>query len=246
MKDLTGEAVRAHYDTDIESKYGNEYEFNRWFKQARTWLDYYMTHRAISHHLKSLSFNSCFELGPGPGTWSKLLYRHNPNAQFDLLDISDAMKQQFALEMRAQSNVTYTVSDFLEYTPREKQYDLFFSSRALEYLPNKEEAVEKIAHLVKPGGTSIIITKNPHAFTLRKKHTKAFHTGQLSTHNLTRLLNNVGFENIEIYPVIVRLPLIDRLTLRLSRKLFEHLYTRPTSKLSSIAESYCVICKKKS
>lgn len=246
MEELASDAVRAHYDTDIKKKYGNDYEFNRWFKHARTWLDYHMTHRVIAHHLKSVSFNTCFELGPGPGTWSKLLYRHNSNAQFDLLDISEAMKQQFALEMRAQDNVTYTIADFLEYKPRENNYDLFFSSRALEYLPDKEKGVQKIGTLLKPKGTCIIITKNPHAFTLRKKQTKAFHTGQLPPEDLTQLLENEGFEEICVYPVIIRLPLIDRLTLRFSRQLFERLYTRQTDKLPRIAESYCVVCKKKS
>ena len=65
-----------------------EYEFNIWFTTPRLFLDYWMTHQVINYHLAKLKFNSCLELGPGPGTWTKLLFRHSPEADFDLVDIS--------------------------------------------------------------------------------------------------------------------------------------------------------------
>ena len=247
-KDLTNHYIKQMYDSSISSEYNNNYEFNRWFVNDRLITDYIMHYKALSFHLSSINFQSCFELGPGPGTWTRLLYRRNPGATFDLLDISQAMKDQFILEMREQRNVEYQVSDIHEFST-DKKYDLFFSSRAIEYIQDTEKLCTKILSLLKPGGKGIIITKNPnhiksfYRFSASSSKRKQ-HTGQIKPDDLKQYLERAGASDIKIYPCSVRIPTLDKITLRLSKKFFEKSYTKNYEKLSRLAESYVVTFKK--
>ena len=242
---LTNKNIQDFYNSKIEDRYENDYEFNRWFKNSRLRLDYYMVYKSIKHHLKDVDFNNCLELGPGPGTWTKLLYKKNPNANFDLVDISKSMKGQFMGEMRRQPNTNYVVGDINEYN-FDKQYDLFFSSRAIEYLDNKQLLLEKVFRVLVKGGQGMIITKNPNIGLFnRKKTTRWQHSGQISIKKLQDKLKDTGFKNIKVYPVIIRLPIFDRLKFSWSEKLFEKVFRyRLSNKLLPFVESYIIIFEK--
>ncbi len=241
----TNKDIKHLYNTSIDEKYEGDYEFRRWFLTDRLRLDYYMTRTAIAHHLKHISFSSCLEFGPGAGTFSALPFRKNPKAQFDLLDISEAMKKQFHLELRGADNVQYRLNDILEYEP-ESMYDLFYSIRAVEYVDDKKAFFKKVCSLLNPGGHGLIVTKNPfYGSAEHGESTRSQHTGKLSMSEMKQLLEESGFSHVNIFPVIFRLPLIERLTLKFTEKYFEKNYAHPvSSKISKYMESYIVTFQK--
>jgi SAM-dependent methyltransferase len=245
---MKNKEIQKHFDATIPGRFGDQYEFNRWFRHNRTREDFSMTHRALEYHLSKVDFGTCMEIGPGPGTWTTLLYRRNPDAVFQLVDISEEMKKQFELEMRSLPNIRYAISDFCEYSTGET-YDLICSSRALEYVDNKELFVKKIHTAMSDGGHGLIITKNPNFRSyLPKKgdfEQRAHHQGKISYNALTSLLTATGFKNIRAYPVVIRLPLLDRINTAFSRKIFNRAHKQVMNKkISSFTESYIMSFEK--
>lgn len=239
METLKNAAVKEKYDSLIANEYENEYEFERWHTSQRLLLDYSMMYRSIRHHTKDLAFTRAVELGPGPGTWTRVLYRYHPDATYELVDISEEMKQQFYLEMRGGENVTYHVSDIYDYED-EGKFDLFFSSRAIEYIEDPSAVLRKVKKLLTADGEGVIVTKNPDYLRLRKRRKDAFHSGDISPTSLTIMLSEAGFGDIKVFPCIVRIPVLDRITTYFSEKLFKEGYKKATSRLSRFTESYVV------
>ena len=202
-------------------------------------MDYYIAHNSIQYHIKDVVFKSCLEIGPGPGTWTRLLYRENMNAFFDLVDISEEMFNQFKLEMREKENVHYNVADIFEFNLN-KKYDLVFSSRAIEYFENKDDFLKKVFDSLSDNGTGIIITKNPE-YGFRKNDKRWQHSGQIGVDQFSEKLKNLGFKNIKIYPVIMRTPILDRFSLSTSEKIYKNVYNKEISKkILRLTESYLV------
>lgn len=239
MKSLNNKNVKIKYNQVIEDQYSNEYEFKRWFSNERLFIDYVMTYKSIKFHIKDIEFKSVFELGPGPGTWTRLLYRRNPNASFDLLDISESMQHQFINEMRNVQNVNYKVGDIADFETDE-EYDLFFSSRAIEYIDDPGDVLKRISNLMKTGAKGLIVTKNPSYVRIRSgKNNKIFHSGDLPSEKFVTLLKEAGFSNVKVFPVIFRLPLVDRVVLWFSKKIFYKNYRfEAKSRHKKITESY--------
>jgi len=240
MYTLKNEEVRDSLNRGIKNgPYDNDYEFNRWFIRPRNRAEYYMTYLAVSRHLRGVQFKTCLEAGPGPGTWTRLLFRANPEAEFDLVDASEEMKNQFMLEMRGGKNVRYVVSDIMEYRA-ERPYDLFFSSRAVEYLDDKPGFFKKLKTLVKTGGRGLIATKNPKHGARKSKEPQ--HQGQISMSDMEQHLTKNGFIRIAFYPAVIRIPIVSRFTSELSEYIFhkrieEELDINATNR---IIESYLV------
>ncbi|OJI07349.1 hypothetical protein BK004_01290 [bacterium CG10_46_32] len=242
----SNQEIKELYERSIAEKYQNDYEFRRWFLTDRLRLDYFMTRTAIAHHLQGVMFSSCLEFGPGSGIFTATAYRRNPSARFDLIDISEAMKKQFVLEMRPIPNVSYMIGDIMEHDFGDSTYDLFYSVRAVEYVDDQEGFFKKVHGLLNAGGHGVIVTKNPHYGSAeRGESTRSQHRGKLGVNQTEQLLAEVGFKNIQIYPVIIRLPIIERLTLRFTEKYFQRAYQKPFNKnMSRFVESYIVIFEK--
>lgn len=231
--------IKELYNQNIVDVYKNRYEFNRWFSSQRLALDYSMMYRKIMSLVSTLPFKSCFELGPGPGTWTRLLFNVNPSASYTLIDISEEMKKQFEMEMRSgNSNVSYKISDFLDYQS-DKEFDLFFSSRAIEYIVPLEKVVEKIKFLLKDDGVGVIVTKNPRYFKFGKDK-RSQHQNQIDPGRIKLLLEKNGFTNIVLSPCIIRIPLIDRFSMYFSEYIFKKTLVNKKQKISPLCESYIV------
>ena len=173
----------------------------------------------------------------------KVLQKINPNAEFDLVDISKAMKGQFDSEMRKVEGVNYHLSDIIEFQS-DKKYDLFFSSRALEYLENKETFFKKIFSMMKDGAKGVIVTKNKD-YVFRKKNDKRFqHQGQLSLSECKELISKAGFSEVEVCPVIIRVPILDRFATKTAERIFNNNIDRQLDKdsffLNKMTESFLV------
>jgi ubiquinone/menaquinone biosynthesis C-methylase UbiE len=244
MYTVKNEEIGAGYNRVIEKgEYENDYEFNRWNIRARNRAEYAMTYRSIKEHAKGLSFQKCLELGPGPGTWTRVIFRVNPEAYFDLVDVSEAMRTQFRLEMRGGERVNYMVSDIMKYSPT-NSYDLFFSSRAVEYLDDKPAFFTKMATFIRPNGQGLIVTKNP--FHGVRKSKEPIHQGQISMVEMKNYLSSNGFVDINFYPAVIRIPIVSRFTSVLSEYIFAKRSGRPLAieKTNRIVESYVVKFKK--
>lgn len=230
------------FDTKIREKYDGDYEYNRWFKNSVTRAGYEMTLKSIKEHFLNENFHflDYIELGPGPGTWTKLFIEKNKTASFDLVDISSEMLKLAKNNLRGHQNIRYFESDFLDFKP-DKNYDLFFSSRALEYIRDKESAVKKIADLLKSGGRGFIITKTPKYLRSRilMRQIPEIHRHQISPGKLSVILSKNQFRNIEIYPATMNFPLLH--STRLNKLLYQLLGGYKLNFINRFfAESYCI------
>lgn len=246
MSQLENSKVKNLYDTNITDRYENDYEFNRWFQSPRLRCDFFMNYCAIKEHVKNIDYSNCLELGPGPGTWTTVLYKQNNKASYTLVDISEAMKNQYHLEMRNMDNIEYVIADIMT-MDFSKKFDFFFSSRAVEYLQNKKDFFTKLFDLMSEQSQGVIITKNKNFGLFKFKADSRFqHQGQMTVSECRLYLEEAGFKSIEFYPVIIRLPIFDRFNQFFSSKIFLNHISRKLSNsfVNKLSESYLVKFKK--
>ncbi|MCA9361425.1 methyltransferase domain-containing protein [Candidatus Kaiserbacteria bacterium] len=243
MYTLKNKEVGTGYNDGIRGEYENDYEFKRWFIRSRNRAEYAMTYKAIKSALSDVNFDNCLEVGPGPGTWTRVVYKKNPKAQFHLVDISEAMKEQFELEMRILPTVQYEIGDIMDLNTT-KEYDLFFSSRAVEYFDDKPAFFSKLTSLIKFGGHGVIVTKNPY-HGIRKDKGVA-HQGQIAMTDMSKHLSENGFSDIKFYATVRRIPIISRFTSELAEYLFEKGIDTELDiqKQNKTVESYTVVFSK--
>lgn len=244
---MTTPDPKKFYNETMPKKIGVDYEYTRWFKNEIQEAGYTLTRAAITEHVLSDETHiplRILELGPGAGTWTKLLVATYPEAYIDLVDISKEMLARARGALKKNEHIRYIESDILDFTP-EGEYDLFFSSRVLEYIPDKMHFAKKIYSTLSSGGHGFLITKMPHYVREKMlgKEASQFHSGQIAPGTLRAILHDVGFMDIDCYPVTVSIPLLHsaRLNLILGRLLGRlplGLFGR------FFAESYCVLFRK--
>jgi len=224
---------KRFYDSVSPKKFGDDYERARWGSSAIARAQYAMTADAIRRFaLPGLSrARSVLELGPGPGTWTKILMEQNPDALYTLVDISKTMLDQARAALPV-PNVSFVLCDWLAFRA-EKPFDYFFSSRAIEYVADKAEAARVVVRSLAHGGSGLIVTKMPKPFfdAMRGRGT-ALHQGQISPALLVRFLSEAGLRvtgttivtatlplfgsaslNVGMYALLKRLPLVFPFTL---------------------------------
>lgn len=237
---MNNKEIKCVFNSKAKSKYNGHYEFNRWFKTKTAQAGYEMTLNSINFHLEGhLACRNLLELGPGPGTWTKTLLSKNKFTA-DLIDISGEMLRQAKENLREYGGINYFESDFLDFNSA-ITYDLFFSSRALEYLLDKKAAVIKISRLLRSDGFGFIITKTPKYFfnKLLGRKESALHRSQISPNLLISLLRDNGFKDIKAYPVTISIPFFKSAKLnKFAHNLF---YKHQLNFISGLfSESYCV------
>jgi len=207
-----------------------------------------MTYESINEQLQNISFSKVIEVGPGPGTFTKLLLFLNNKASFVLVDISKEMMVQAKINLGERKNIMFIVQDFSTFDLK-KECDLFFASRVIEYVPAKKKFLDKAFKVLKKGGHGIIITKNPNSLGRKisriiGKKVSLLHTNQIAVLDLTRLLKEAGFIHIETYPVVVCLPSFLH-THCINRLLWRLLHKKRSGFFSTLfSESYLVRFKK--
>lgn len=238
------EQVKNKYNQDIPNKFGRNYEQERWFKNDIQCAGYEMTKAAVKRFALASDFRDCLELGPGHGTWTKELLEFAPSAHYDLLDISSEMLGLVRERFAGKANIDYIENDFLCFEAK-KQYDFFFSSRAVEYIPEKAEVVKKIVELIAPKGRGFVITKTPKYLRnkLLGRTVPEFHSGQILPNYLAKLFKDSGCKDIKVYPVTLSWPFwrSARMNLLLC-KIFGGFRLNFLSQFFS--ESYCVVFRK--
>ncbi|MDD5589707.1 MAG: glycosyltransferase [Candidatus Portnoybacteria bacterium] len=206
--DFFSKEIQDFYDSQNRSAY----ESKRWFSNSISQAGFKMTKDFILRFIKKhgSDFKNYLELGPGSGVWTELFIQKNPGASFDLVDISEKMLDaaQEKLGQWDSLRIKYVKGDFADFVA-DKKYDLFFSSRAFEYLPEKKAAIQKISEILNTGGRGLIITKNPRYifYAIKRRKVPAIHRGQISPARLCGFLAENGFSEIKIYPVSVTFPI---------------------------------------
>ena len=244
---LNPNEVKKTYNKFVGEELITSYEYDRWFKSPLLKLGFDMTLDTISRRLLSKvdCIKTIFELGPGGGTWSKRLLEKYASASLDMLDISDAMLVEAKQAVEKYHNrISIIQADFLQFET-DKKYDLFFSSRVIEYL-DQNIGISQVSKILKPGGTAFIITKTPHYMRskLVGKNLSKFHQGQITPKKLKKIVKENGFSNIRMYPVTVHMPFVNMLVL--DWFLYKILSKFRLNFISQFfSESYCIIFTKK-
>ncbi len=200
--------VREIYNKFLKQLSNGNYESYRWSKNNIVRSQYSTTLVSILNFLSGIEGYpaKCLEVGPGPGTWTKILLEKLTRTDFTLVDISEEMLNQAKNNLK-DDKIKYIISDFLQFQTSEK-FQLFFSSRALEYFINKNGFFENLFQILDPGSKGFLITKTPHYFLakiLGRKITK-FHSQQISPSELRKIIQANGFKVKMIKPVTMRLP----------------------------------------
>lgn len=198
--------MRQFYNRKAGKLFKGKYEYYRWFSTPMKRRQYKFSTISLLHHLKDIKFKNCLEIGCGPGTWTKLLLKKYPHANFICLDISKEMISQFKNAIKEKRVKTF-VNNFLEQNFKNKKFDFIFSSRAIEYIPNKPEVIKKIYSLLEEGGKGMIITSPPHhiIFAIKRalgKRADKEHTQRIFVKEMKKLLEKAGFINIKFYPIL--------------------------------------------
>lgn len=239
--------VRSFYNDVMPDKFGEDYEHERWFSNPIKRAGYVLTEEAIKRHVlddATLDPSRILELGPGAGTWTKLLVKRFPDAYLDLLDISKEMLLRASRAVGASDHVRTFESDVLLWEPQ-GSYEFFFSSRVLEYVDDKERFCKKIFSVLEPGARGFLITKMPHYSRERIAGRKLseLHKGQITPLQLRTLLKSAGFIDVDCYPATISVPFFHspQLNLLLGRILAPF---RVGILAGLFAESYCVRFRK--
>jgi ubiquinone/menaquinone biosynthesis C-methylase UbiE len=207
------------------------YQNLRWFKTPLTRFEYGQTERVLLEQLRPGATDHLLEIGPGPGTWTKVVAPHVKRVT--AVDISENMLEQ-ARHYVESPNVTFINGDAAEYQPDEP-LDGFYSVRVLEYVRGWERMLSRVAAHVAVGGRATVITKTPFsvyrgtgrelsviavprhlAGRLKRKllHTPEHHITFWQTYikplEMAAVLRANGFEDVEVRPVIVGLPIFMR------------------------------------
>jgi len=238
--------VKQIYNEKIANKSLGGYEKERWFLSEISKAAHEMTSSCIrKHFLNDLGdFSNFLEVGSGAGTWTKLFLASQPFVNFDLIDISSEMIKQAKKNLGEAGNIGYFETDFLEFEP-DKKYDVFFSSRALEYFPDKEMFIKKVSSLLSSAGRGFIITKTPKYFRnkILGKKISRLHQGQISFGKLRQIMEKHGLSDIEFYSVTMYFPLLKSAA---ANRFVWHIFGRKRLNFlnSLFSESYCVRFKK--
>lgn len=209
-----------------------EYNTEQWFEKSyRSPFLYEITHRRLVELLALHGDEEVFELGCGPGTWTRVMASQARNVT--AVDLSQEMIAR-ARDFVRPFDVSFTHCDILRYAPT-RRYDRVVSLRAIEYIVDKAALVDQLARLTREGGELVVVSKTPFsvwrgrrwAATVASRlgrfarrlllapqdgklgaESGAMHMPRISPWRLARLLRGAGFERITIHPVIVGLPLM--------------------------------------
>lgn len=237
---------KKFYNDTMPTKLGVDYENARWHSSRFVEAQYAMTQDVLARHVVQRIHGAkrVLEVGPGAGTWSRVLIQALPQAQFTLLDISSEMLSRAQTALGTHNNLSYIEHDFVSYKSDE-QFDVVFSSRAIEYMPNKAAVAKATAALLRLDGLGIFITKMPKPLLdrLARRKLGEFHQGQIAPSTLARAFKQAGLKVVAIRMATASVPLFHSPKLNL---LAYHFFrSLPlVFPLTWLAESYVIIVRK--
>ena len=239
--------TQTHFNEAATGQAYGSYEERRWGANDRVKAQQEQATSFLSHRVLNLlpTTGIVMELGPGPGTWTRLIAEHAPKVKFILIDIAKEMLERAQQAIGEERVLEAIETDFTYAAPAPASVDFFFSSRAIEYVPDKYKGVQTIATALKKGGAGCVITKMPKPLMnrLSGREQSTLHSGQISPRSLRSAFVAAGLTITHIYPVTFAVPLLRSAVLdRVVGKVFSAVPLNPFSAL--FAESYAVIFHK--
>jgi SAM-dependent methyltransferase len=162
--------------------------------------------------------SSVLEAGCGVGAQTLTLARRSPGAQFTSIDIShDSIAQaRRRAETAGLHNVAFRQADIFALPFEAGSFDHVFVCFVLEHLPRPVEALQRLASLLRPGGT-ITVIEGDHAPTCFHPDSAAARDAiqcqvtlqqraggnALIGRELHPLLSTAGFETLQVAPRVV-------------------------------------------
>lgn len=200
-----------------------DYLERRWFHSRATRWDYRMTKRTLLDELRPTARERLLEIGCGPGTWTREVAARS--REVVAVDISENMIAE-AHKFTQGLPVNFIHSDFLAAEP-EGAFDKIYSARAIEYIRDRDLLAKKIASLLAPGGTVVLITKT--RISIWRGRTRLLYkglpfAGRLLDHSrpeappgvhqylpspaqLVRAFAPYGLVPLRVRPIVLRLPI---------------------------------------
>ena len=198
----------------------------RWDKNRLTRFERDLTRRTIDEEVGPERVDSILEVGCGPGTWTALLAEKASHVT--AVDLSPGRLEQ-ARRAVPYERVEFINADAATFEP-DRQYDTAVSVRVLEYIPEWSAVVNKLGRLVKPGGRVVLITKTPLSVWRGTGRERWFVAGpkrmvrrirgeslpndfwqkHISVRAMCQNLQEAGFVDIRVRPVIFGLPIFMR------------------------------------
>jgi trans-aconitate methyltransferase len=237
---------KKFYNEEMPEKLGPNYERARWhsdsFREAQYDMMRTVMRRVVAPRVRGA--HAILEVGPGQGTWTRFLFEANPDAHYTLVDISAEMLARAEANLPRALAVSLVESDFLQFISAQP-FDIMFSSRAIEYMPDKAAVATKITSLLAPGGYAILATKMPKRLldSLSGRTLSELHQGQISPGELAGFLRDAGLSVSEIRMATATVPGFK--SALLNRVAFVLLSRFPFTRLTAMfAESYVIIAKR--
>ncbi|UCG57064.1 MAG: class I SAM-dependent methyltransferase [Phycisphaerales bacterium] len=231
-QELTPNNLREYFDLDSSC-----FAQNRWFGSAVAKKDYETTRRYLLEFLRVSNQDDVLEIGCGPGVWTD--HVSGLCRRITAIDISGKMLM-LAKTRAVGDNVTFKQANFDEFEDSQT-YDRIFSVRAIEYSPDIERTVMKMHAMTREGGTTTTITKTwPTLITVRARLWQWLRRillqargpslevlmKRISPSKLAKLFLRSGYRKVDIYPVVLRVPLFvhGRYPLPWAREALQHRY----------------------
>ncbi len=178
----------------------------QWNNSPVSEFDYTCTKDMLFSFLDPSMNDKILEIGCGLGTWTEIV--GGKCRAITAVDISKEMIRK-AKKNVSLKNAKLIVSDFLSFKTNER-FDKIFAVRSFEYLDGTEAGLRKVWEMLKPRGKFVIITKSkPCAWEFvycERWKRSGFRQNKASCIKMRKLLSSVGFVNIKMLPVIMRLP----------------------------------------
>jgi glycosyltransferase involved in cell wall biosynthesis/ubiquinone/menaquinone biosynthesis C-methylase UbiE len=237
---------QAFYNERMPGKLGKDYEYARWQATPLLRAQYHMIHTQLTRELSPAieRAHTIIEIGPGAATWTKLMREKNDTAVYTLVDISREMLARAKGVLGDSEAIEYVESDITSYRT-EKTFDVLFSSRAVEYMPQKADVARTFFELLRPGGSGFVITKTPKSLfdRLRGRTIAGLHRGQVSPREFARILEGAGLRVERVRVATATVPGLR--SARLNAAAFWMLKRMPLFfPLTLFTESYLICFKK--
>ena len=202
-----------------------EYDPNEWFDRTRrSAYAFAVTRKRLLQLLALQGDETVLEVGCGPGTWTREIAPLVRSVH--AVDISAEMVRR-AEHFAPATSTTFQVQDFASFHTDEK-FDRVVSVRAVEYMRDGIEAVNKLGSFVTPGGRLVVVTKTPFSIWRGRRFLESrlqrgrrsgspdadshqgpdFFHRRLSAKKLTSALEGAGFEDVNVHPVVTGLPFV--------------------------------------
>ena len=202
MDQLT-EQTKSHYE-ELISSIGEKYIEYRWLNNPISYSHYLQTKRSVelAFEIFPEQYENILEIGCGPGTWTKILLSHCK--KLAVVDISERMLETLADKYKG-CDIELNCGDFnSDHIELKRKFNIIFSARAIEYMPDKYKMVMKCKSLLKKNGGLIIITKNPNWID-KKIHNKNdkenfIHNHWISHKQLEKIFYAAGLHNVTTFP----------------------------------------------